>query len=344
MPDQDDKQPEDAIVTDEHPELPSVVGTPTVALPEGYKYGVTRYADLILREAFPERFAQLVEVLEGYRIDLDELTTGGGGRASHTARFDATLAAHGWGKRNISISRLIDGKVIHETPGHEIDMFAELRADDPYPGIGVEMEWNNKDPFYDRDLLNFQALHHEGALAVGVIVTRGPRAWLVTLAIVVLTKLVGCRRTFCANYVIWDEALAVDQPDLFSANQIVHLRPIADDGTFARFVAANPFVRRFYPGFAPSVPLAGFGPGRIARALKGALEVLLAPGPGQILEAASRALYGRYLRAKAAGWRSPEQVLLEPDRLKLHGHSHRRAVLERFEAAVVEVMSAGRGD
>jgi hypothetical protein len=175
MPDHDDEQPEDAIVTDEHPELPSVVGTPTVALPEGYKYGVTRYADLILREAFPERFAQLVEVLEGYRIHIDELTTGGGGRASHTARFDATLAAHGWGKRNISISRLIDGKVIHETPGHEIDMFAELRADDPYPGIGVEMEWNNKDPFYDRDLLNFQALHHEGALAVGVIVTRGPR-------------------------------------------------------------------------------------------------------------------------------------------------------------------------
>jgi hypothetical protein len=36
------------------------------------------------------------------------------------------------------------------------------------------MEWNNKDPFYDRDLINFQALHHEGAIAVGVIVTRGP--------------------------------------------------------------------------------------------------------------------------------------------------------------------------
>lgn len=23
-----------------------------------------------------------------------------------------------------------------------------------------EMEWNNKDPFFDRDLINFQALHH----------------------------------------------------------------------------------------------------------------------------------------------------------------------------------------
>ena len=163
-------------VADEHPELPSVVGSPTVDdLPAGYRYGVTRYADLILREAFPERFEQLVTVLDGYRIHIDELTKGGGGRADHTARFDATLAAHGWGKRNISISRLIDGNVIHETPGHEIDMFAELSVTDPYPGVGVEMEWNNKDPFYDRDLLNFQALHHEGALAVGVIVTRGPR-------------------------------------------------------------------------------------------------------------------------------------------------------------------------
>ncbi len=37
------------------------------------------------------------------------------------------------------------------------------------------MEWNNKDPFYDRDLNNFAALHREGAIAVGVIVTRGPR-------------------------------------------------------------------------------------------------------------------------------------------------------------------------
>ena len=36
------------------------------------------------------------------------------------------------------------------------------------------MEWNNKDPFFDRDLVNFMALHREGALAVGIIETRGP--------------------------------------------------------------------------------------------------------------------------------------------------------------------------
>lgn len=172
------------------------------------------------------------------------------------------------------------------------------------------------------------------------IVTRGRRAWFVTLAIVTLTKLAGCRRVFCANYVITDDVLAVDQPDLFSANQIAHLRPLADDGTFARFVEANPFVRRFYPGLTPAVPLAGFAPGRAGRAFKRAVEALLRPGPGWLLDRASRGIYGRYLRRKAAGWRSPEQVRLEADRLKLHGHSHRRAILDRFEAAVAE--HAGR--
>ena len=37
----------------------------------------------------------------------------------------------------------------------------------------LEIEWNNKDPFFDRDLENFKRLHNEGAISVGVIVTRG---------------------------------------------------------------------------------------------------------------------------------------------------------------------------
>lgn len=53
-------------------------------------------------------------------------------------------------------------------------MFGLGSLDQAFPGVAVEMEWNNKDPFFDRDLINFQALHREGAIAVGVIVTRGP--------------------------------------------------------------------------------------------------------------------------------------------------------------------------
>jgi hypothetical protein len=157
------------------PEPPGLVREPSVSgLPGGYRYGETRYADLILRDAFPERYQDLVEVLTEFRIDIKELLVGGGGRASMTSRFDALLRDRGWGKRIITIAKLIDDRMIHSTRGHEIDMFGPGSADDDYPGIAVEMEWNNKDPFFDRDLLNFMALHREGALAVGVIVTRGP--------------------------------------------------------------------------------------------------------------------------------------------------------------------------
>jgi hypothetical protein len=39
--------------------------------------------------------------------------------------------------------------------------------------IALEIEWNNKDPFFDRDLENFKRLHAEGAISAGIIVTRG---------------------------------------------------------------------------------------------------------------------------------------------------------------------------
>lgn len=167
--------------------LPGAVGRPTVdGLPEGYIYGVTRYADVILQGAFPGRLGEIVDSLKDFRITLDELRAGGGGRTVFVGRFDRSLrdqlvgGCPVWGKRNITIVKQLgfgdDVREVVRVRGHEIDMFG-LGGTDPsdhFPGVAVEMEWNNKDPFYDRDLNNFAALHREGAIAVGVIVTRGP--------------------------------------------------------------------------------------------------------------------------------------------------------------------------
>jgi len=48
-----------------------------------------------------------------------------------------------------------------------------VRAFENGSRIALEIEWNNKDPFYDRDLENFKRLHADGAISVGIIVTRG---------------------------------------------------------------------------------------------------------------------------------------------------------------------------
>ena len=51
-----------------------------------------------------------------------------------------------------------------DAPTHKIDNFKNR--------VGVEVEWNNKDPFFDRDLNNFRLLHQLDVLSVGVIITR----------------------------------------------------------------------------------------------------------------------------------------------------------------------------
>ena len=177
-------------------DLAGQVRQPTIeGLPSGYRYGVTRYADVILQEAFRDRFDDLQTALEEFQPTLDELRAGGGGRTVFVRRFDESLGNMVetteedlsddrqtnrtiWGKQNITIEKSVgfDGQTepVSKVRGHEIDMFGKGSLVQPFPGVAVEMEWNNKDPFFDRDLINFQALHHEGAIAVGVIVTRGP--------------------------------------------------------------------------------------------------------------------------------------------------------------------------
>lgn len=145
-------------------------------LPSGYVYRATRYADLILRDAFAKQYEDLKNVLQGFRIGVGELQVGGGNRTPFVARFDKAFKDQGgWGKKNFDIDIRIDDETISKVRSHEIDMFCPGSEGRPYPGVAIEMEWNNKDPFFDRDLTNFYALHRAGALGVGIIATRGPQ-------------------------------------------------------------------------------------------------------------------------------------------------------------------------
>ncbi|MDE0365575.1 MAG: BglII/BstYI family type II restriction endonuclease [Gammaproteobacteria bacterium] len=97
-----------------------------------------------------------------------ELIRGGGGEASLTHRLRQALTERGWKKRKIVIQKTVDGKERSATT-HEIDHIRETGEG----CVALEIEWNNKDLFYDRDLENFQRLHVEGAISVGIILTRG---------------------------------------------------------------------------------------------------------------------------------------------------------------------------
>ncbi|MEQ1868952.1 MAG: hypothetical protein ABL961_02895 [Vicinamibacterales bacterium] len=197
-------------------------------------------------------------------------------------------------------------------------------------------------PYVDLVALSGSVAHmnlEEGGDLDLFIVTRGRHVWSVTVAVIILARLMGRRRTLCANYVVADTALSIDTaPDPFTASQIVHLKPLVGEGTYLRFLDANPFVRAFYPnmhGAEPSMP-------RIRqsvwlRGFKRCCEWMLA-WPAAGAERLCRWLYRAYLKQRADTWTSPEQVRLDDDRLKLHTHSHRQRVMQRFERARHEAM------
>lgn len=117
---------------------------------------------------FPDVVEQLETALLEVRLPITEIVGSGGGEAQLTQRLRRGFHQLGWRKRNIEMKKVVDG-VEKESISHEIDHFLSLERGN----FALEIEWNNKDPFFDRDLENFKRLHAEGVIGVGAIVTRG---------------------------------------------------------------------------------------------------------------------------------------------------------------------------
>ena len=134
----------------------------------GFDVQTVNHALAVLTTDFREPLEELCGVLLDFRVADVELIKGGGGEAESTQRLRRSLTERDWIKRNIVIRKTVDD-IERAAISHEID---HVRRSDE-GAIALEIEWNNKDPFFDRDLENFERLHSEGAISVGIIVTRG---------------------------------------------------------------------------------------------------------------------------------------------------------------------------
>jgi hypothetical protein len=158
------------------------------------------------------------------------------------------------------------------------------------------------------------------------IVTKGRRVSMVTVAVLVLAKLLHRRSRVRANVVLADTHLAIEQQDLITANQIVHLKPLIGEELLDAVVAANPFVTRCYPNSVArrhrpaGAPLVGRRERGVLRIKALAELILYAPSP--LIEAACRRLHAWQLRRRAGSWRPPDHARLR----------------DRFDAAVQQAL------
>lgn len=134
----------------------------------GYDVAIRNHAGAILEIDFPDQVGEIEDALLDFSIPVEELIGSGGGEAKSTQRLRNRLYDLSWPKHNFDFQLIVDGIETVAT-SHEIDHVRRTEAG----VIALEIEWNNKDPFFDRDLENFQRLHAQSAISIGVMITRG---------------------------------------------------------------------------------------------------------------------------------------------------------------------------
>ena len=87
----------------------------------------------------------------------------GGRKSKVSGCIDEFLYAKGWVEKGFTTQIRVDDNVL-DSPTHKVDCYKNE--------VALEIEWNNKNPFFDRDLNNFRLLFDLRAISVGVIITR----------------------------------------------------------------------------------------------------------------------------------------------------------------------------
>lgn len=128
-----------------------------------YEIHEWKHACAILHADFPNEWDDLLALLEAFHLCRSSIITPGGSKSAVARSVDQFLASRGWVEKDFATSIRVDDITL-SSPTHKVDCFKNR--------VALEVEWNNKDPFFDRDLNNFRLLFDLRVISVGIIFTR----------------------------------------------------------------------------------------------------------------------------------------------------------------------------
>ena len=123
----------------------------------------THHAIAVLHTDFPQEWSDLMQLLANFTLRRSHIMTPGGRKSPISESIDSFFYDRSWKEHNFQLEVKADGQTTL-APTHHVDYYRNR--------VAVETEWNNKDPFYDRDLTTFRLLFDLNVLSVGVIITR----------------------------------------------------------------------------------------------------------------------------------------------------------------------------
>jgi hypothetical protein len=130
---------------------------------ERYEVHEWRNGVAILAAAHAQEWSDVLAVLRGFKLLRSDILKPGGSKGLIASKLDSHFTGLGWVEKKFDTKIVVD-TAEHIAPTHKVDCYKNR--------VALEVEWNNKDPFYDRDLNNFRLLFDLRAIDVGVIVTR----------------------------------------------------------------------------------------------------------------------------------------------------------------------------
>jgi len=148
---------------------------------ERYKFAETRNAASILRATSPTAFADIVDLLSTFHLDLEKLTTPGGNQSVIAAELDGVMRLKGWREARYDQELTTTLTIFPWNKASPVEKKREEVSENAYGGhkvdnilgrAALDVEWNPKDGNLDRDLANYASLHHGGVIDVGVLLTR----------------------------------------------------------------------------------------------------------------------------------------------------------------------------
>jgi hypothetical protein len=81
-------------------------------------------------------------VLRGFTLLKSDILKPGGSKGLIASKLDTHFTRLGWQEKKFETKIVVDSEE-HVTPTHKVDCYKSR--------VALEVEWNNKDPFYDRD-------------------------------------------------------------------------------------------------------------------------------------------------------------------------------------------------
>jgi hypothetical protein len=128
-----------------------------------YEVHEWRHASAILKHDFTSEWEDLLAMLRAFRLKKSWIEVPGKNKSKASIWVDKFLGERGWVEKHFATAVVVDEARL-DSPTHKVDCFKN--------GVALEVEWNNKDPFFDRDLNNFRLLFDLRTVGVGIIFTR----------------------------------------------------------------------------------------------------------------------------------------------------------------------------